>query len=137
MSSCWNLRQMFTKEARDKAPAQGSAGLGNCLGGMIESGDFRIDLVRRSATLRGRELLLTLEEFDVLVFLTGHPQRLITPRTTLATSWGAHRVRQAQCLRALISLREKLDAAAGPGKHCLRTEPWVLYRFDPTSLSAT
>jgi hypothetical protein len=35
----------------------------------------------------------------------------------------------------LISLRKKLDAA-GPGKHYLRTEPWIIYRFDPTSSPA-
>jgi len=35
--------------------------------GMIESGDFKIDLDERTVTLRGRELELTSEEFDVLM----------------------------------------------------------------------
>ena len=83
--------------------------------------------------MRGRQLDLTSEEFDVFLFLAGHPQSLITPHTMLSTSWTAHWVRQTEFLRALVSLRNKLDAA-DPGKRYLRTEPWVIYRFDPTSL---
>ena len=37
--------------------------------------------------------------------------------------------------KSLDFLRKKLDAA-GPGKHYLRTEPWVIYRFEPDSSSA-
>jgi two-component system KDP operon response regulator KdpE len=103
---------------------------------MIEFGDFRIDLDQRTVTLDDQELRLTPEEFDVFVFLSNHPQSMVTPRTTLATSWTANRPRQTEFLTTLISLRKKLDAA-GPGKHYLRTEPWIIYRFDPTSSSAT
>jgi two-component system, OmpR family, KDP operon response regulator KdpE len=131
-----NLWQVLGR-MRDKTPDRRSAEGHGSLSGMVESGDFRIELARRTVTLRGRELPLTSEEFDVLVFLAGHPQRLITPRTVLSTSGTAHQVRKAAFLRALITLREKLDAASGPGKHYLRTEPWVLYRFDPSSLPTT
>jgi DNA-binding response OmpR family regulator len=120
-----------------QARKQGIAPADPSLKGTIEAGDFKIDLTRRIVSLSGRELDLTSEEFDVLVFLAGHRQRLITPRTLLATSWTEHRVRQTQFLRVLMSLRGKLESAAGPGKHYLRTEPWVVYRFDPTSLSTT
>ena len=102
---------------------------------VIESGDFRIDLAARSATLRGQELRLTCEEFDVLVFLTNHPQRLITPHTLLSTS-GKGNVRQTRFLQVLLSLMRKLDALGGSGQHYIRTEPWVVYRFDSTSSSA-
>ena len=101
---------------------------------MIESGDFKIELVERTVTLRGQELRLTSEEFDVLVFLASHPQNVVTPRTLLATSWATSQLRQTEFLRALISLRKKLDAA-GRDQHYLRTEPLVIYRFDPTSSS--
>ena len=104
--------------------------------GIIECGDFKINLTRRTVAMRGRVLDLTSEEFDVFVFLAGHPQSLITPRTMLSTSWTTHRVRQTEFLRALVSLRNKLDAA-DPGNRYLRTEPWVIYRFDPTSLVTT
>lgn len=98
---------------------------------VLESGDFRIDLHSRAVTLRGEVLELTFEEFDVLVFLVNHPQRLITRHTMLATTWATKPPRQTEFLRVLLSLRKKLDAVAA-GEHYLRTEPWVVYRFDPT-----
>jgi len=97
---------------------------------MIRTGDFRIDLDRRSASLLGQELLLTADEFDLLVFLAGHPRSLVTPRTVLASGWSDQGVRRTELWRALLSLRSKLNRAAGPGKQYLRTEPWVAYRFD-------
>jgi len=42
-------------------------------GEVIEVGDFRIDMRNRRATLRAKPLDLTVEEFDVLVFLTANP----------------------------------------------------------------
>lgn len=125
---------MFTK-ASNSALGQGTARPEGATGEIMAFGDFLIDFTTRTATLCGRELGLTSEEFDVLVFLTGHPQSLITPHTMLATSWAAKRVRQVGFLRALISLGRKLEVAAGPDKHYLQTEPWVVYRFDPTSPS--
>jgi DNA-binding response OmpR family regulator len=97
---------------------------------MIKSGDFHIDIDKRTVTLRGQQLELTSEEFDVLVFLASHPRSLVTPHTMLATGWTVNRPQHTEFLTTLISLRKKLDAA-GPGKHYLRTEPWVIYRFDP------
>jgi hypothetical protein len=57
------------------------------------------------------------------------------PQTMLARSSTANQLGQAKFLTTLISLRKKLDAA-GHGKHYLQTEPWVIYRFDPTASSA-
>jgi DNA-binding response OmpR family regulator len=99
---------------------------------VIESGPFKIDLRHRVATLGEQQLQLTYEEFDVLVFLAGHPQKLVTPNTVLATNWSTKGPHQTQFLKALLSLRTKLEAAE-PGQHYLRTERWVLYRFDSSA----
>jgi two-component system, OmpR family, KDP operon response regulator KdpE len=104
--------------------------------GTIDMGDFRIDTEHRSATLRGEDLALTPEEFEVLVFLTTHPQRFVTPRTMLATSWTRGGLHQTEFLKTLLGLRKKIDAVSS-GKQYLRTEPWVVYRFDPNSSLAT
>jgi two-component system KDP operon response regulator KdpE len=128
------VRRLFAKSS-ERAPERRATEKSVSLAEMIESGDFKIDRARRTVTLRGEELRLRSEEFDVLVFLAGHPQRLVTPGTMLTTSWTANRLRRSEFLRALISLRKKLEAAS-PGKRYLRTEPWVMYRFDPTSSSA-
>jgi len=98
----------------------------------IEIGDFVINTIDRTATVQGENLRLTAEEFDVLVFLTTHPQRCVTPRTVLATNWTDDDHHQTEFLKALLSLRRKLDAVAA-GKQYLRTEPWVIYRFEPRS----
>lgn len=103
---------------------------------VIESGDFRIDVGSRTVRLCGEELELGSEEFEVLMYLVDHPHRLITTHTVLATSWTKNPPRQTEFLRVLLSLRKKLDAAA-PGRHYLRTEPWVVYRFDPIASSQT
>ena len=97
---------------------------------IIANGDFRIDNQSRTVTVRGRELILTSEEFDLLVFLVGHPRRVVTSRTLLSTRCGAHEVQQAQFLRVLTTLQEKLETVAGREGY-IRTEPWIVYRFDP------
>jgi len=94
-------------------------------------GDFRIDTRRRTATLRGEPLELTNEEFAVLVFLTAHPQRFVTPQTRLATNCANGKSHQTEFLRALLSLQRKLEDA-DPRQQYLKTEPWVIYHFDPT-----
>lgn len=128
MATTMSLRQAFGRPF-DHAPERSAAG-GTSPSAIIEFGDFHIDLACRCASLRGHVLELTSEEFDVLVFLAGHPQSMITPHTMLATK--THHVRQTEFLRTMLSLRAKLDSAADPGTHYLRTESWVVYRFDPT-----
>lgn len=99
---------------------------------VIQTGDFRIDLGTHEVMVRDQVVKLDSEEFDMLVFLTGHPRRVVTPRTLLSTRWGDHEVRQADFLRVLTNLRKKIEAA-GVSAHYIRTEPWVFYRFDPAS----
>jgi DNA-binding response OmpR family regulator len=95
---------------------------------VIEAGDFRIDLATRSVSVRGHELRLAPDEFDLLVFLTSHPKKMVTPSTTLSTNWPGQGIRQTDFFHVLLSLRKKLDET---GTHYLRTEPWIVYRFNP------
>ena len=99
---------------------------------VIATGDFRIDLRSRQVFVREVPVPLDREEFDMLVFLTGHPRRVITPHTLLSTRWKDHEIRRADFLRVLTSLRRKIEAVAGPQNY-IRTEPWIYYRFDPCS----
>jgi DNA-binding response OmpR family regulator len=93
-------------------------------------GDFNINLRSRHATLRSQELRLTPEEFELLVFLVRHRTSVITPYTRLSTRWGSSQARQADFLRVLGQLRQKLALVAG-SSHYIRTEPWVVCQFDP------
>jgi two-component system KDP operon response regulator KdpE len=135
MARTSSLRQLFARTF-DRIAHPPLETDGKDSASLIESGDFRIDLAKKTAELLGQELQLTGEEFDVLVFLAGHRQRLVTPHTVLATNWTASRLRQTEFLKVLLSLRAKFDAVR-PGEHYLRTEPWVLYRFDPTSSASS
>jgi two-component system KDP operon response regulator KdpE len=81
-----SVRRLFAKSS-ERASERSATEKSFSLAEMIESGDFKIDRANRTVTLRGEELRLSSEEFDVLVFLAGHPQRLVTPGTMLTTSW--------------------------------------------------
>jgi two-component system KDP operon response regulator KdpE len=98
---------------------------------VIELGDFRIDLPKRTVTVTGRELKLTPKEFDLLLFFASHPNRVIAHRTILAAVWGAAGTEQPEYLRVLVGqLRKKLEKDPASPRYLL-TERWVGYRFEP------
>ena len=98
----------------------------------VEAGDFQVNVTDRKVHLRGKDLQLTSAEFDLLLFLINHPRRIVSPQTRLATCWSPTAVRQADFLATLASLRKRLEAV--DASHCyIRTEPWVFYRFYPSS----
>jgi DNA-binding response OmpR family regulator len=99
-------------------------------GKIIETGDFRLDLSRRVAAVRGKELSLTTAEFDVLLFLTSHPTNVVTSSTTLITNWDGRELRKAEFLHILLSLCQKITATCGANGY-LNTESVVFCRFNP------
>ena len=98
--------------------------------GLLSTGDFRIDLGSHQVIVKGYELRLEEEEFEMLVFLAGHHTNIITPQTRLTTRWGREHVRQSEFLRVLANLQRKLESIPG-GARYIRTEPWMVCRFDP------
>ncbi len=78
----------------------------------IEIGDFVINTIERTATVLGQKLRLTFAEY-VLVFVTNRLQRCVTPRTVLATNRTDYNQHYAEFLKALSSLRRKLERLAG------------------------
>jgi two-component system, OmpR family, KDP operon response regulator KdpE len=105
------------------------------VGGVIEEGDFRVDLDAHVAYVRDRELKLTPKEFDLLAFLARHPRRVITHRKLLAAVWGANSTEQPEYLRVFIGqLRKKIEDRA-PVSYIV-TEPWVGYRFEPKGIAS-
>jgi two-component system KDP operon response regulator KdpE len=97
--------------------------------GVITRGDLTIDVDRRRVTRGGEELRLTPKEFELLVFLSQHPGRVLTHRAILRTIWGPNAVNQPEHLRVLINaLRRKLERDPAKPQY-IKTEPWVGYRF--------
>ena len=100
---------------------------------VIDVGDFHIDIPGRRVDVRNQEIHLTPKEFDVLVHLARHPDRVVTHRALLAAVWGPNSVEQTEYLRVCVGhLRKKLERDETV-PHYIVTEPWVGYRFQPGS----
>jgi two-component system, OmpR family, KDP operon response regulator KdpE len=111
------LRRTYTDEQSEAA--------------VIDIGDFHIDIPDRRVEVRKQEVHLTPKEFDVLVHLARHPDRVVTHRALLAAVWGPSSVEQTEYLRVCVGhLRKKLERDETV-PHYIVTEPWVGYRFQP------
>ncbi|HSE22190.1 MAG TPA: response regulator transcription factor, partial [Pyrinomonadaceae bacterium] len=97
----------------------------------FQAGDFQVDLENHSVRVSGKEIRLTPKEFDLLVYFTKHPGKVLTHRTLLAAVWGGNYVEQNEYLRVFVgNLRKKIERDPASPKYIL-TEPWIGYRFDP------
>lgn len=96
---------------------------------MIEFGDVRVDVASREVTRRGVQIHLTPIEFNLLVLLLRHSDRVLTHKQVLTEVWGAAYARQTQYLRVFMrNLRHKLETDPAQPKFFL-TETGVGYRF--------
>ena len=96
----------------------------------IDIGDFHIDLQTRIVSVAGREVHLTPKEFDLLVYMARHPERVLTHTVLLKAVWGTQSIQQPEYLRVFINqLRKKIEPSDPP--QYILTEPWVGYRFRP------
>jgi two-component system, OmpR family, KDP operon response regulator KdpE len=94
-------------------------------------GEVEIDFGRRSVAARGKQLRLTPKEFDILRYLSLHPDRAIPHRELLQAVWGPDYGDQVEYLRVFIKqLRQKIEP--NPQKPVyIVTEPWIGYRLRP------
>ena len=98
---------------------------------LIEIGDFRVDVEAHRVQVRDRDVRLTPKEFEVLVYLARHPNRVITHRVLLGAVWGGTSTEQPEYLRVVMAhLRKKLEPDEKAPRYFI-TEPWVGYRFTP------
>ena len=97
---------------------------------VIELGDFRIDLERHQAAVKGQEIHLTPKEFDLLVYFARNADRVLTHKTLLRAIWGVAGMDQPEYLRVLVAqLRRKIEPGGEP--RYVLSEPWVGYRLSP------
>ena len=102
--------------------------------GVVEDGDFLVDLDAHVAHVRGRELKLTPKEFDLLAYLARNPRKVVTHRKLLAAVWGPNSTEQPEYLRVFIGqLRKKIEDKNSVSY--ILTEPWVGYRFEPEGIA--
>jgi two-component system KDP operon response regulator KdpE len=97
--------------------------------GRVQRGDLTIDFDRRRVTRGAQEIRLTPKEFELLVLLARHPNRVLTHHTILTAIWGSHATAQPEYLWVLFCrLRKKLEPDPSHPRY-LVSEPWVGYRF--------
>ena len=98
----------------------------------LRAGDLTLDPGARRAHRAGRELALTLREFDLLAFLIRHPGTAFGREELMHKVWGWDFGDMSTVTVHVRRLREKVeDDAAAPR---LITTVWgVGYRFDPVA----
>ena len=97
----------------------------------LETGDFSINPQSRIVRVRGKEIHLTPKEFELLIFMVRHANKVLTHRVLLNAVWGGESVQQPEYLRVFINqLRKKIEPGDKP--QYIVTDPWVGYRFHPT-----
>ncbi|HLI60932.1 MAG TPA: response regulator transcription factor [Solirubrobacteraceae bacterium] len=93
---------------------------------------LEIDMIAHTVRRDGGQIHLTRTEFDLLALLMRNRGRLLTHGMLLAEVWGPAYAEDIAVLRThLARLRSKIEPAAGPRRHYIRTEPGVGYRFEP------
>lgn len=97
----------------------------------MDDGDFYINPDSRLIRVLGKEVHLTPKEFDLLLFMARHPNKVLTHRVLLNAVWGGESVQQPEYLRVFINqLRKKIEPGDPP--RYIVTDPWVGYRFQPS-----
>ena len=97
--------------------------------GTVTVGDATIDFDARRVITRDGPERLTPKEYDVLRYLVGHPNRVLTHREILQAVWGPGHAADVDALRAVIhQLRKKIEPHPATPV-CLVTESWAGYRL--------
>jgi two-component system KDP operon response regulator KdpE len=97
--------------------------------GRMERGQLVIDFDRRRVVVGGKEIRLTPKEFELLVYLARHPNRVMPHQAILLAIWGEHAVDRPEQLWALVTkVRRKIEPDPDEPRY-LVSEPWVGYRL--------
>jgi DNA-binding response OmpR family regulator len=97
--------------------------------GPVLDGELRVDIPGRRASLAGKELALTVREFDLLAFLVRRPGQVFTRAELLERVWGWDFGDQSTVTVHVRRLREKIED--DPTKPTRIATVWgVGYRYD-------
>jgi two-component system KDP operon response regulator KdpE len=96
---------------------------------IVESGDLKVDLVKRLVSKAGTALHLSPKEYDLLVQLIEGGGKVVTHRQLLTAVWGPAHTEDVQYLRVFIAqLRQKIEPDPS-APTLISTEPGVGYRW--------
>jgi two-component system KDP operon response regulator KdpE len=95
-------------------------------------GDIAIDLERYQVDVRGEEIKLTPTEFNLLVYLMEHADKVLPHKAILKNVWGPEYGDETEYLRVYIGhLRKKIELEPSDPRYLL-TERGIGYRFKPS-----
>jgi two-component system, OmpR family, KDP operon response regulator KdpE len=95
----------------------------------FQTGDLKMDWAAHIVTVRGKEVHLTPNEYDILAFLAKHVGNPVTHKMIVEAIWGRYQSDQDVSLRIHIhNLREKIEEDVLQPEYIL-TEPGVGYRL--------
>lgn len=98
----------------------------------LEIGDISIDLLRRHVRRGGVEIRLSATEFDLLAFLAGHPDLVLSRQRILKAVWGYDHDPETNVLGVYVGyLRRKLALSGRPAP--IETIRSVGYRLKPSA----
>ncbi|GAA1467579.1 response regulator transcription factor [Microbacterium thalassium] len=97
----------------------------------VSIGRFFVDPAARIARMDGRDLSLTVREFDLLAFLVRRPQQAFDRETLLQSVWGWTYGDLSTVTVHVRRLREKIEPDTANPRH-LVTVWGVGYRFQPS-----
>jgi two-component system KDP operon response regulator KdpE len=96
---------------------------------ILKIGALEMDFGRRVIVRDGQEIRLSKREYDLLRFLAGAPDHVVTHKEILAAVWGPAHTDDTVYLRVYVNqLRQKLECEPASPKIIL-TEPGVGYRL--------
>jgi two-component system KDP operon response regulator KdpE len=102
---------------------------------VVVLGDLRMDLDKRTVSVRGEPVQLTPHEFALLRVLARNPGKLLTHTTLLREVWGKGYGEESHYLHVYVSqLRRKLEPDPARPRYIL-TEPGAGYRLAEPVLS--
>ncbi len=112
------------------ATRRAGAGEGAAADAVIETADFRLDLVAKTVTRDGREVRLTPTEWHLVEVLARNRGKLVTQRHLLHEVWGPAYDTQTNYLRVYMAqIRRKLEASPAHPRW-FTTEPGMGYRLE-------
>ena len=92
-------------------------------------GDVQLDPISRTVQRAGQQVHLTKTEYDILLLLMRHCDKVLTHNQILTQVWGKAYVDRPEYVRVhMAQLRQKLEANPAAPSY-LKTEPGVGYRL--------
>ncbi len=96
---------------------------------LIQFDDVEINVATRHVSVRGRDLRFTPKEFDLLYYLTTHPNATIPHGKLLQAVWGPDYGNEIEYLHVFVNqIRKKIERDPSNPRH-LMTELRIGYRF--------